>query len=107
MAQSAKILDDLYEILDQRKSASPQESYTATLYDKGTGKIAQKVGEEAAEVIVDAMKLRLGDGKKKHVAEESADLLYHLLVLWADLDIKPEKVWKVLDKRFVKQQKKN
>ena len=107
MARDSKILEELYEVVEARKNAPTEESYTAHLYKKGTGKICQKVGEEATEVIVDAMKLRHGDGKKKHVAEESADLLYHLLVLWADLDIKPEKIWKVLDKRFIKNQKKD
>ena len=102
MSKDATILNELYDVVVSRKDADPEESYTAKLYKKGTGKICQKVGEEAVEVIVDAMK-----GKKKGLAEESADLLYHLLVLWADQGLKPDKVWRVLDKRFIQKQKKD
>ena len=105
MPKDTHILDALYDLVESRKSADPDESYTARLYQKGTGKICQKVGEEASEVIVDALQLKYGQADKSGLAEESADLLYHLLVLWADQGLAPEDVWDVLDARFLKKTK--
>lgn len=94
MTQTAHILDALYARLADRKAADPEESYTARLYAQGTSKISQKVGEEAVETIIEAMK-----GDKDRLCLESADLLYHLLVLWADQDVSPQDIWAELDKR--------
>ena len=105
MPKDTHILDTLYDLVEARKSADPDESYTASLYHKGTGKICQKVGEEATEVIVDALQLKYGQADKSGLAEESADLLYHLLVLWADQGLAPADVWDVLDSRFIKNKK--
>jgi phosphoribosyl-ATP pyrophosphohydrolase len=88
------ILDALYATIAGRRGADPETSYTAKLFAKGRGKIAQKLGEEATETIVAA----LSQGNAQ-VASESADLLYHLLVLWADCGIEPEAVWAELSKR--------
>ena len=77
-----------------RKGASPDESYTAKLLSRGTAKIAQKVGEEAVETVLAAV-AETPDA----VATESADLLYHLLVLWADRGIDPAQVWAELARR--------
>ena len=60
-----------------------------------TGKIAQKVGEEAVEALIEAVR-----GDKKALTEESADLMYHLLVLWADSKVKASDVWCILEERF-------
>ena len=87
-------LDDLYKVIASRKGGNPEESYTASLFDKGIAKIAQKVGEEAVETLIDGV-----SGAKERVISESADLLYHLLVLWAAREIKPDEVWAELDKR--------
>jgi len=87
-------LDDLYTVIASRKGGNPEESYTASLFDKGIAKIAQKVGEEAVETLIDGV-----SGAKERVISESADLLYHLLVLWAAREIKPDEVWAELDKR--------
>ena len=87
-------LDDLYKVIASRKGGNPDESYTASLFDKGIAKIAQKVGEEAVETVIDGV-----SGPKERVISESADLLYHLLVLWAARDVKPDEVWAELDKR--------
>ena len=92
---NAKILDRLYEVIESRKQADPDESYTAKLYSRGTAKIAQKLGEEAVETVIEAVR-----GDKKALTEESADLLYHLLVLWADSKVKPCDVWGTLEMRF-------
>ncbi|MFZ8899748.1 MAG: phosphoribosyl-ATP diphosphatase [Alphaproteobacteria bacterium] len=87
-------LDDLYTVIASRKGGNPEESYTASLFDKGIAKIAQKVGEEAVETLIDGV-----SGPKERVISESADLLYHLLVLWAARDVKPDEVWAELGKR--------
>jgi len=90
----SKILDDLYATILSRKGADAQTSYTASLFAKGTAKIAQKVGEEAVETCIEALQ-----GDKGKLKNESADLLYHLMVLWADQGIKPEEVYAVLEER--------
>jgi phosphoribosyl-ATP pyrophosphohydrolase len=90
----ARILDRLFVTVAARKGADPGSSYTARLFAKGRQKIARKVGEEAIEVIVAAM----AEGRDR-VAEESADVLYHLLVLWAATGVAPEDVWKALAAR--------
>lgn len=76
MAETLKTLAKLEALLAERKSADPASSYVAKLYAKGVKKIAQKVGEEAVET---AMAVAAGD--KEELVKESADLLFHLLVL--------------------------
>jgi phosphoribosyl-ATP pyrophosphohydrolase len=88
------LLDDLYSIIASRKGGNPEDSYTASLFEKGLAKIAQKVGEEAVETVIDGV-----SGPRERVISESADLLYHLLVLWAARDVKPQEVWDELAKR--------
>ena len=88
-------LNKLYDLVNSRHDADPKKSYVAKLFKKGEGKICQKIGEEAAEVIVAAL-----DEKKKHVVSESADLLFHLTVLWAKKGIKPEDVAEELNARM-------
>ena len=75
-----------------RHEEMPEGSYTAKLFQRGTGYAAQKVGEEAVEVVVAAL-----EGEK--LAEETADLLYHLLVLLEERGVKSEEVARVLDER--------
>ncbi len=80
-------LAHLYSVVEARKEASAETSYVASLYAKGTKKIAQKVGEEAVETAIAAV----AEGKEAVIAE-SADLLFHLLILWADSGVSPEDV---------------
>lgn len=89
------ILEELFKTIENRKGANPSESYVASLYAKGTSKIAQKVGEEAVETCIEAIQ-----GDKKKLAEESADLLFHLLVLWADAGLKPSDITNILENRM-------
>ena len=89
-----RILERLYEVIAERKEADPGGSYTAGLFDEGTEKIAQKLSEEAVETVIAALA-----GRKKDITGESADLLYHLLVLWADAGIEPGDVWAELARR--------
>jgi len=88
------ILQSLFDTIKSRKGADAESSYTASLFAKGTAKIAQKVGEEAVETCIEALQ---GDPNK--LKEESADLLYHLMVLWADQGLTPDEVLAVLEKR--------
>lgn len=75
-------LRELISLLRQRKVASPEGSYSASLFRSGVGAMARKVGEEATEVVVAAM----GESRQRLV-EESADLLFHLLVLMVEKEI--------------------
>lgn len=79
----------LARVLEERKGADPEESYTARLLAAGLPRIAQKVGEEAVETVVAAMK---GEGSRDELTAESADLLYHLLVLWTAAGVEPLEV---------------
>ncbi len=88
------VLDRLYKVIDSRRNADPATSHTARLFQKGTRKIAQKVGEEAVEAVIEAVR-----GKRDRLVSESADLMYHLLVLWADARINPAEVWQELARR--------
>jgi phosphoribosyl-ATP pyrophosphohydrolase len=81
-------------VIRSRQDADPASSYTAKLFARGRPKIAQKLGEEAVETVIEAMR-----GDADAIAAESADLLYHLLVLWADAGVAPETVWAVLEAR--------
>jgi phosphoribosyl-ATP pyrophosphohydrolase len=91
---SGDIIQKLYETILSRKGADAGTSYTASLFAKGTAKIAQKVGEEAVETCIEALQ-----GDKEKLKGESADLLYHLMVLWADQNITPDEVMAVLESR--------
>ena len=90
---SSDVLERLFKVIESRKGTSADLSYTAHLFDAGTPEIAKKVGEEAVETIVAAL------SAPEFIASESADLLYHLLVLWSAAGVKPEDVWSELDKR--------
>ncbi|HTP82592.1 MAG TPA: phosphoribosyl-ATP diphosphatase [Alphaproteobacteria bacterium] len=89
-----QILDRLYKVIESRKKADPSVSNTAKLFQKGTRKIAQKVGEEAVEVVIEAIR-----EKRDRLIAESADLMYHLLVMWADAKIEPVEIWQELAQR--------
>lgn len=88
------VLEQLYQVILSRRGADPTQSNTARLFAKGKKKIAQKLGEEAVETLIEGVK-----GDKDGVVSESSDLLYHLLVLWAALDVKPDEVWAALRAR--------
>ena len=82
------VLDELFAVIRARAGGDPAASYTARLMAKGTPKIAQKVGEEATETIVAALAETNVD-----LVNESADLPYNRLVLWADKDVAPADVY--------------
>ncbi|MET0371829.1 MAG: phosphoribosyl-ATP diphosphatase [Sphingobium sp.] len=87
-------LDQLEKTIAERRTADPSRSYVAKLTARGRAKIAQKVGEEAVETVISAMA-----GDRAGTIGESADLLFHLLLLLADLDIPFDAVLDELDRR--------
>jgi phosphoribosyl-ATP pyrophosphohydrolase len=87
-------LDRLYDQVLARKSADPARSYTAKLLNEGVAKCAKKVGEEGVEVGIAAL---VGDARER--VAESADLLYHLCVLWVAAGIDPADVYAELAAR--------
>ncbi|MDF1794751.1 MAG: phosphoribosyl-ATP diphosphatase [Thalassobaculaceae bacterium] len=91
---SDHILDRLAATIAARKDGDPAKSYTAKLLAKGPVKSAQKVGEEAVEVAIEAAR-----GDNGALVSESADLLYHLLVLWTAAGVSPDQVWDKLAAR--------
>jgi phosphoribosyl-ATP pyrophosphohydrolase len=88
------VIARVFEVIEGRQGADPDTSYVAKLYARGRAKIAQKVGEEAVEAAIAAVQ-----GEKAHVVAESADLLFHLMVLWADAGIKPSDIAAELARR--------
>jgi phosphoribosyl-ATP pyrophosphohydrolase len=76
------------------QKGDPALSRTARLMRSGRAKIAKKMAEEAVEVVVDVMR-----GNRDAAVRESADLLYHLVVLWTDAGIRPQDVWAEMDRR--------
>lgn len=88
------ILDRLYTTILNRRGGDPATSYTTTLFAKGPPAMARKVGEEAVETVVAAMQ-----DDRNAVIRELADLLYHLMVLWADQGISPADVFAELERR--------
>ena len=91
----SNVLQQLAEILEQRKLESAESSYVASLYAKGINTILKKIGEEAAETIIAAK-----DGDKQQIIYETADLWFHCMVLLADQGLGPEDVLNELQRRF-------
>jgi len=101
------ILNELYKLIIERKKTidinTDEKSYTKYLFREGINKILKKVGEETAEVIIAAKDAGNGAGAEDYntlVIEETADLLYHLLVMLAELDIKFSDIEEELNRRF-------
>lgn len=88
----------LYNAVLARRGQDPALSRTAKLLAAGRNKMAQKLGEEAVEVAIDAAR-----GNRDAVISESADLLYHLVVLWAEMGIAPGDVWDEMSRREKRQ----
>jgi phosphoribosyl-ATP pyrophosphohydrolase len=91
---TADVIARLFATIESRRGADPDESYVAGLLQKGTPSIARKVGEEAVETVVAA----LSDGRESLISE-SADLLFHLMVLWADAGLRPADIFQELARR--------
>jgi len=91
---SSGILEEVYSVIQSRKTYAEENSYTARLLEKGAAKIAQKVVEEAGELAIAAVQKDLDN-----LVEETADLLYHSLVALAEADVPLKRVWSELDRR--------
>ena len=91
---SAAFLDYLGRVIKERKSNPPEESYTARLFNKGINKVAQKVGEEAVELVIEAK-----DNNEKLFKNEAADLLFHYLMLLEAKDFSLSDIISVLKER--------
>lgn len=91
---SADVLDRLWSVVVERRSADPTVSHSARLLQRGTAKVAQKFGEEAVECLIEAVA-----GNRTALVGESADVLYHLLVMWVAAGVQPAEVWAELQRR--------
>lgn len=89
------ILSALYDIIQSRKGASPESSYTASLMEKGIDKILKKLGEESTELVIAAK-----GGVREEIVYETADVLFHAMVLLGYCDIPPQEVYDELRRRF-------
>ena len=87
-------LERLWQVIESRRGADPATSYTAKLFGRGKAKIAQKLGEEAVEAVIEGVR-----GDRAALVGESADLLFHLLVLWAATGVSPADVAAELARR--------
>ena len=87
-------INRLFQAAQARRHDDPSTSRTARLLRSGRSKLAKKLAEEAVEVVIDAM-----NGDRDAVVKESADLIYNLVVLWVSSGIRPEDVWREMDRR--------
>jgi phosphoribosyl-ATP pyrophosphohydrolase len=87
-------LERLWRVIESRRGADPATSYTARLLARGRAKIAQKFGEEAVEAVIEAV-----SGDRAALTRESADVLYHLLVVWAEAGLSPDDIAAELARR--------
>jgi len=94
LAIDAQVLDRLFETVVSRRGTDPSLSHSARLLSRGRKKIAQKFGEEAVECLIEAVA-----GKQSELVSESADVLYHLIVMWVDAGVMPEQIWQELQRR--------
>ena len=93
-AATPAVLDRIWSVVVSRRTADPEISHSARLLSRGTAKIAQKFGEEAVECLIEATR-----GNRDALIAESADVLYHLIVMWVDGGIRPGDVWHELHRR--------
>ena len=91
---TALVLDRLWSVILERRTADPAVSHSARLLSRGVPKVAQKFGEEAVECLIEAV-----SGNAEALVAESADVLYHLLVLWVAGGVVPATVWAELERR--------
>lgn len=89
------VLQQLADVLEQRKREPAEKSYVASLYAKGLDHILKKIGEEATETVIAAK-----NGNKEQIIYETADLWFHSMVMLADQGLKPDDVLNELQRRF-------
>lgn len=94
MTEKHDILKKLADVIESRKGGDSDKSYVASLFSKGRKKITQKVGEEAVELCIAATQ-----NDRSEAISESADLLFHMMVLWSDMGISAEDIYNELAAR--------
>ncbi len=90
----AAVMDRLHAVVLERRTADPALSHSARLLSRGAAKVAQKFGEEAVECLIEAV-----TGNAPALVAESADVLYHLIVMWVAAGVAPDQVWAELCRR--------
>jgi phosphoribosyl-ATP pyrophosphohydrolase len=90
----AAVLARLFDVIESRHGGDPEKSYVARLLAQGPEKIAQKVGEEAVETVIAAL-----GSDRDAITRESADLLFHLMILWAATGLRPDDIYAELARR--------
>lgn len=90
-----QILSQLSQVLEERKTASPEKSYVAQLHAKGLDAILKKIGEEATETVLAAK-----GGHPEQIIHETADLWFHTLVMLSALNLSPQQILDELQRRF-------
>ena len=93
-APSPDVLDRLFATIVDRRTADPARSHSARLLSRGPTKVSQKFGEEAVECLIEAVA-----GNPDLLVAESADVLYHLIVMWVAAGVTPDRVWAELTRR--------
>jgi len=94
------IINDLTQVLIERTSDEPEQSYMASLYQQGTNKILEKIGEETTEVLIAAKDADHNSTDKGHLVKKVAYLWFHTMVLLIHLDLRPQEVLDELANRF-------
>lgn len=94
MSELGTIIDELYEVVKERKAEPKDGSYTNYLIAKGVDKICKKIGEESTEVVI-AVK----NASREEIIYETADLLYHLIVMMGEMDVTPTQIYQELKNR--------
>ncbi len=93
-ASDIGVLDRLFATVESRRQADPSISHSARLLSRGAAKVAQKFGEEAVECLIEAVA-----GNHDALVAESADVLYHLIVMWVSAGVNAHEVWAELARR--------
>ena len=91
---TAEVMNRLWSVVTSRRDADPATSHSARLLSRGTAKVAQKFGEEAVECLIEAVA-----GNRAALIAESADVLYHLIVMWVNAGVRADEVWAELERR--------
>ncbi len=94
MSDLGNMIDELYDVVQERKKNPKDGSYTNYLFEKGIDKICKKIGEESTEVVIAAK-----NGSQEEFIYEASDLIYHLIVLMGEMNVEPEEIYQELKKR--------
>lgn len=94
MSDLGQMIDELYEVVQERKNTHKDGSYTNYLFERGIDKMCKKIGEESTEVVIAAK-----NGSRDEFIYEASDLIFHLIVLMGEMDVTPDAIYQELKKR--------